>query len=226
MATTKKKTPKKSKKSAQSAGHRARIRMYRVGLGDCFLLTFYTQARPRNILIDCGMFAGSRLDTTQKEKDVQLAVVKSIVSETKGKLDAVVVTHEHMDHVSIFNSAQDVFKDLTFDEAWFGWVEDPKNKDAQKLREKYEGLKMALAAALTGLHRPGCRWLYFAAAKDSNRVREEESRQAKPQVWLARRYLEICGTQNLCAGTAHRGEATAGNGAGRSKLRPRVCSCR
>jgi beta-lactamase superfamily II metal-dependent hydrolase len=151
MATTKKKTPKKSKKSAQSAGHRARIRMYRVGLGDCFLLTFYTQARPRNILIDCGMFAGSRLDTSQKEKDVQLAVVKSIVSETKGKLDAVVVTHEHMDHVSIFNSAQDVFKDLTFDEAWFGWVEDPKNKDAQKLREKYEGLKMALAAALTGL---------------------------------------------------------------------------
>lgn len=139
-------------KRVKPATRRARIRMYRVGLGDCFLLTFYAQREPQNVLIDCGMFSGSRLDTTQKERDVQLAVVNSIVNDTKGKLNAVVITHEHMDHVSIFNSARTLFEEkLTFDQAWFGWVEDPKNKEAQKLREKYEGLKTALSTALARL---------------------------------------------------------------------------
>ena len=73
-------------------------------------------------------------------------------AETGGHLDVVVVTHEHMDHVSIFNSAKSVFDSkLTFGQAWFGWVEDPDNKTAQTLRKKYERLQVSLAAGLAGL---------------------------------------------------------------------------
>ena len=40
-------------------GARVRIRMYRQGLGDCFLLTFWGDSQPRHILIDCGVLTGT-----------------------------------------------------------------------------------------------------------------------------------------------------------------------
>jgi len=131
---------------------RARIRMYRVGLGDCFLLTFFNADKQQHVLIDCGMFAGSRLEPKTKEKDLQIEIVNHIAETTAGHIDAVVVTHEHMDHVSIFNSAKSIFEEkLSFGEAWFGWLENPRSKVARDLREKYEGLQATLAAALSGL---------------------------------------------------------------------------
>lgn len=129
-----------------------RIRMYRVGLGDCFLLTSHFADQPAHVLIDCGMFAGSGPDANVSEKALQKQIVESIKAETGGHIDVVIVTHEHMDHVSIFNSAKDVFDTITFGQAWFSWVEDPTNDLAGKLRAKYEALQLALGTALTGLH--------------------------------------------------------------------------
>ena len=141
-----------AKRAGKAGAHRARVRMYRVGLGDCFLLTSYEGEKPRHMLIDCGMFAGSRLDPSAAEKTIQSQVVEDIAAATGGHLDVVAVTHEHMDHVSIFNSAKSVFDSkLTFGQAWFGWVEDPDNKTAQELRRKYERLQVSLAAGLAGL---------------------------------------------------------------------------
>lgn len=141
-----------AEKAGKASARRARVRMYRVGLGDCFLLTSYLGEKPQHMLIDCGMFGGSRLDPSAVEKDIQFEVVNDIASQTGGHLDVVAVTHEHMDHVSIFNSAKSVFdRKLTFGQAWFGWVEDPDNKTAVDLRKKYERLQVALAAGLAGL---------------------------------------------------------------------------
>src|ERR1035437_8731571 len=78
-----------AKKAGKASARRARVRMYRVGLGDCFLLTSYQGKKPQHMLIDCGMFAGSRLDPAAAEKDVQLQVVNDIASETGGHLDVV-----------------------------------------------------------------------------------------------------------------------------------------
>ena len=41
-------------------GSKVRIRMYRQGLGDCFLLTFYGDGGPHHILIDCGVLSGTQ----------------------------------------------------------------------------------------------------------------------------------------------------------------------
>ena len=151
-AAAKKASAKSGEKSGTVESRRARIRMYRVGLGDCFLLTFFKEGKEEHVLIDCGMFAGSRLDPNAKEKDIQVEIVNHIAETTGGHINAVVITHEHMDHVSIFNSAKDVFDaKLSFGEAWFGWLEDPHNKVAADLREKYEGLKLTLGAALSEL---------------------------------------------------------------------------
>lgn len=137
-------------KDMTSSSFRLRIRMYRVGLGDCFLLTFYTTP-VQHMLIDCGMFSGSGLDEEKEDKKLHREIASNIATETGNTLDVVVITHEHMDHVSIFNSQNDIFEKMKFKQVWVGWVEDPDNKDARELRERYEGLETALAQALTGL---------------------------------------------------------------------------
>src|SRR6478735_221787 len=117
---------KETGKDMTSSSFRLRIRMYRVGLGDCFLLTFYTTP-VQHMLIDCGMFGGSGLDKEKKDKELHREIASNIATETGNTLDVVVITHEHMDHVSIFNSQKDIFEKMKFKQVWVGWVEDLDN---------------------------------------------------------------------------------------------------
>ncbi|KAA0677942.1 hypothetical protein [Roseomonas genomospecies 6] len=113
--------------------HRAKIRMYCHGLGDCFLVTL-----PRDtpvdgreqafILIDCGLILGTG-DAKAKMREV----VANIAETTGGFIDLLVVTHEHWDHVSGFAQAQTEFKSITFGSVWFGWTENPDDEKAQAL---------------------------------------------------------------------------------------------
>ena len=125
------------------------IRMYRQGLGDCFLLTFRENGKPEfNMLVDCGL-----LQQTPNEKQIMRQVVtdvKETVEKSSGKahLDAVVLTHEHADHISGFKHAQDVFKDIEFGEVWAAWMDDETHPKYKLVRERFgkqvEGLKAAL----------------------------------------------------------------------------------
>ena len=108
---------------------RVKVRMYRQGLGDCFLITL-----PRSdgsnyfILIDCGVIVGTPDAVTKLT-----AVVSDIVSVTGGKLDLVLATHEHWDHISGFIQAEAQFKQLTVGQVWLGWTEDPNDELAKQL---------------------------------------------------------------------------------------------
>ena len=72
------------------------IRMYNVGFGDCFLLTFHYDAplKDQHILIDFGTGGGSA------DMDAIAAEIKDVCG---GKLYAVVATHRHRDHISGFS---------------------------------------------------------------------------------------------------------------------------
>ena len=78
-----------------------RVRMYQVGFGDCFLLSFeYAgQAEPaRHILIDFG--------TRQLAAGLKLAdVAGEIDARTGGGPDVVVLSHRHQDHMSGFGGS-------------------------------------------------------------------------------------------------------------------------
>jgi glyoxylase-like metal-dependent hydrolase (beta-lactamase superfamily II) len=87
---------RRSRNSSSARATRARIRVYRHGLGDCILV----RLRRRNgtdykILIDCGV-AVAQGGAAKKMTEV----VEDVVRETGGKIDVLAVTHEHWDHVS------------------------------------------------------------------------------------------------------------------------------
>lgn len=73
-----------------------RVRMYQVGFGDCFLLSFeYQRPQPdRHVLIDFG--------TTSSSASVMDGIAELIRGHSDGHLDAVVVSHRHRDHLSAF----------------------------------------------------------------------------------------------------------------------------
>ncbi len=143
MATKKaavKKTAAQAKKAAPSG--RASVRMYRQGLGDCFLVTLPREGKdPFRMVIDCGVILG-----TENAGDKITKVVQSIHDETKGHLDLLVATHEHWDHLSGFVQANDLFKTFAIDEVWLGWTEsdDPL---AKKLKSEHNAMRMALGIA-------------------------------------------------------------------------------
>ena len=71
--------------------------MYRQGLGDCFLLTFYPGGDEKHVLIDCGTLGS-------KYTEVKLPdVIAEIDKTTNGHLHLVVATHQHQDHLSGFS---------------------------------------------------------------------------------------------------------------------------
>jgi len=111
-----------------------KVRMYRQGLGDCFLLTFNGKFnKPIHMLIDFGVLQGTSSDT-----EILGKIAKNIESTTDKHIHVLVVTHEHWDHISGFIKAENVFKNIKIDQVWLAWTEDPENPLAKQLKKKKE----------------------------------------------------------------------------------------
>jgi hypothetical protein len=134
-----------------------RIRMYRHGLGDCFLLTFTNKsAEQHHMLVDCGV-----LGFTGGERRVDLTAI-DIKKETGHHVHTLVATHEHADHISGFLSAAEHFglrkkkkdnkgKPLKVDRVWLAWTEDPTDPQTKKIVEKSNALAMGISASQMGM---------------------------------------------------------------------------
>jgi beta-lactamase superfamily II metal-dependent hydrolase len=119
-----------------------RIRMYRQGLGDCFLLTIPDGTAQAHVLIDCGVLKGTANATATMQR-----VVENIRHTTNGRLDVLVVTHEHWDHVSGFLQARDQFKDIEIGVVWLAWTEKPGDDIARELQIRRARVLRAVATA-------------------------------------------------------------------------------
>src|SRR5215208_5549940 len=106
--TTSSSAAKVDKDSEQLNRRKIRIRMYRVGFGDCFLLSLPAENgesadRYRHILIDCGVHTGGDIVGNMEK------VVDNIAEITERQLDIIVATHAHKDHISGFEKFKELF---------------------------------------------------------------------------------------------------------------------
>jgi beta-lactamase superfamily II metal-dependent hydrolase len=116
-STTKTGRTMATKKPDSASG--LKVRMYRVGFGDFFLVTVPTSAGDRYILIDCGVFKGT--SGTGDIGSIEEAV-EDLFNTTGGKLALVIMTHRHADHIAGFSRAER-FKDFTASMVWMPFWE-------------------------------------------------------------------------------------------------------
>jgi len=157
-ATTARRTARKSpaKRPAKAAGPPTtglgiaaaprtgaiRVRMYRVGFGDFFLMTVPGKNGPAHILIDCGVHAAN-INTIDD-------CVQDMKQETGNHLALVILTHYHADHMSGFASNYDDFAEFDVGAVWITNRLDPADADAAgfmaQISSVAQQLKMQLAA--------------------------------------------------------------------------------
>jgi len=134
--------------AAASTLPKLRVRMYRHGLGDCFLLTFNLGGEEKHVLIDCGTLGS-------KYTDVKLPdVIADIDKTTGGHLHLVVATHQHQDHLSGFSKLSERFAaaaNKQIDHVWLAWTEDPKDDLAKTLTKSRDDMAIAVTAAAQAL---------------------------------------------------------------------------
>lgn len=162
------------------------VRMYRGVLGDCFLITVWRGGAAKVAMIDCGVlqnvqpgpvmvaadglpktvvsYVGKKeLEKVEGTKDAVRSIEADIVdylADKGGKLDLLVITHDHYDHVAGFTLPDDenVFLKPAFgiDRLWLSWVEDPADTQARALAARFSKAKEAVAlAAEVGRHAVG-----------------------------------------------------------------------
>jgi glyoxylase-like metal-dependent hydrolase (beta-lactamase superfamily II) len=114
-----------------------RIRMYRPGFGDCFLLTFRNGSAEQHALIDFGAHMHGEIGTMDK-------IMDDLEKASGSNLRLIVATHAHRDHISGFGKFASRFATFQIEEVWLPWTDDPHDKQAADLKKKHLALYDAL----------------------------------------------------------------------------------
>lgn len=125
-----------------------RVRMYRVGFGDFFLITLPGVKGPQHIVIDCGVTRGK---TGKGDIATIKTAVRHMAAETDSKLSLLIVTHRHQDHIIGFSRCAPEFSKFKVDAIWMPYWETEYAPKVTAFQEDLENLALSLrAAALAG----------------------------------------------------------------------------
>ena len=140
-----------SKKASNGKGPSTlRVRMYRVGFGDFFLVTVPSAKGPRHILVDCGVTRG-----TSGKGDIATikSAVRHMAKETGSKLALIIVTHRHQDHIIGFSRCAAEFEKFEVQSIWMPFWETEYAPKVDEFQAELAGIALGLrAAALAGDH--------------------------------------------------------------------------
>jgi hypothetical protein len=151
-AKRKAKPAKRARSAAKSCSDNAnqlRIRMYRVGFGDFFLITAWSKDGPQHILVDCGVTRGK---TGEGDIGTIKTAVRHMAQETDNRLALIIVTHRHQDHIIGFSRCEAEFEKFSgrVGGIWMPYWETEYPK-VLKFQEDIQSLALGLrAAALAG----------------------------------------------------------------------------
>src|SRR5438034_1562926 len=176
-----------SKAMSKSAGKdELRIRMYRVGFGDFFLLTVPTGDGPQHILIDCGVTPG-------KTKKGDIGTIKDAVAdmakETGNKLALIIVTHRHQDHIVGFSRAAETFQKFhgNVDAVWMSAWENEYDPSEKKKKSLAGAFQEELTAMAFGMQQ------HLAASDDKPDNAEEIAAMLENATGIAQASLAAAG---------------------------------
>lgn len=125
-----------------------RIRMYRVGFGDFFLVSVQDKTGGyAHILIDCGVHAAD-LNSIGAAID-QLAV------DTQKQLALVIMTHRHADHISGFARGRETFAQFAVERVWMPWFENKASATAMQFQANLSAVAGKLEQQLAMRAGPG-----------------------------------------------------------------------
>lgn len=121
--------------------------MYNVGFGDAFLVQFPDGERTRRVLIDCGSHSIGPGPVKMKEMVEQ--IIEDVTDGGVPRIDVVVCTHRHQDHVSGFRYKS--WNRVEVGEVWMPWTEHPTDDAAKEIRERQSRRARSLAMSLAQL---------------------------------------------------------------------------
>ncbi|MCP3990257.1 MAG: hypothetical protein GY724_14365 [Actinomycetia bacterium] len=116
------------------------VSMYNVGFGDCFLLRLPGGERERRVLIDCGSIKRGIEGGTDA---VVAQLINDVTDDDGARIDVVVASHRHRDHVSGF--ADPAWRDVAVEEVWLPWTENPDDDDAVRILNEMASFAASLA---------------------------------------------------------------------------------
>jgi hypothetical protein len=202
----------------------ATIFSYRVGFGDCFLLRFRYPEGDRHLLIDFGT-TGIPDD---EEADLMVRVAEDIRSKCGGRLEAVVATHRHADHISGFATTRagtgsgNIIASLDIDTVVQPWTEAP-DAEQDSLGPEISSDKRSLRGrvqALSAMHGMADRVLKMldtkALAKAPKEVRDQLEFIGRDNV------KNLSAVENLMSMGTHHVYAFHGSDSGLDRLLPGV----
>lgn len=126
---------------------RADVRMYRMGTGDCFIIKLFAgETEKCKIMIDCGTWQGAKDDLIPYITDL-----KKHVGDT---IDLLIVTHEHKDHVYVFEACEELFvNNFKIKSIWMAWTESDDDEKAQQWLKDFGDKKKALKKAANKMNK-------------------------------------------------------------------------
>ncbi|GEP56184.1 ComEC/Rec2 family competence protein [Reyranella soli] len=101
-----------------------RVRAYNVRFGDCILISFGQGASEKHILVDFGN-APAGVRNGGGKNDVFAPVARDLAKRTNKRIDLLVMSHEHLDHMEGFYSERAVFDQCDVGEVWMSIMSSP-----------------------------------------------------------------------------------------------------
>ena len=136
------------------AGNPVRVRAYNVRFGDCILVSFKNGTADKHILIDFGNAPGG-VRGDGGLNDVFAPVAQDLASVTGKRIDLLIMSHEHLDHMEGFYSQRTVFDQFDVGEVWMSAMSAPDYYTRFPHCEEEQRARLALHATAMRWDREG-----------------------------------------------------------------------